>query len=89
MNSPRCSMVKCAAKSSVTWLGSPPGREAQMGQTYNSSSILVHTFSDAQVTKQISYKILGSFLEILYKSRTIIGDCWGFSRTTETILSII
>ncbi len=30
---PLCSRERCAEKSSVTWLGSPPGREAQMGQT--------------------------------------------------------
>lgn len=29
----RCSSVRCAAKSSVTWLGSPPGSAAQIGQT--------------------------------------------------------
>lgn len=27
-----CSRVRCAAKSSVTWLGSPPGSAAHMGQ---------------------------------------------------------
>ena len=31
----RCSSVKWAAKSSVTWFGSPPGKEAQTGQTCN------------------------------------------------------
>ena len=29
----RCSTVKCDAKSSVTWFGSPPGKDAQIGHT--------------------------------------------------------
>lgn len=33
-----CSNVKWAAKSSVTWLGSPPGKAAQTGHTYQNKS---------------------------------------------------
>jgi len=29
----RCSSIKCAARSSITWFGSPPGYAAHTGQT--------------------------------------------------------
>lgn len=33
------SKVRCAAKSSVIWLGSPPGTEAHIGHTYKQKMI--------------------------------------------------
>ena len=57
----RCSSVKWAAKSSVTWLGSPPGKAAQTGHTYkctwqapSSSPQLITTYLTTHANAKIN-----------------------------------
>ena len=82
-----CSIVKCAIKSSVTWLGSPRGKAAQTGQTYRNTKYFKNVEKKLVKLTMLAKKL--SWSENIYFSFTIYFITLGLNSLFFIITVII